>query len=730
MRDAFGAYHSDRDYAGKLELHDAISRFFALSETARWALDIHGLHYSDQSFSQRKQMCPHDGSDSPVRSPKIRIDEATEQTCVKAIRCLAVDMVQAANSGHPGAPMGCAAMAHALFGHVMNFNPANPQWWGRDRFVLSNGHACALLYSMLHLTGYKALTMDQLRQFRQLNSIPPGHPEAGMTPGVEVSTGPLGQGISNAVGLAIAQEMLAAQYSSELFDNYTFVICGDGCLQEGVSYEACALAGHLGLGRLIVLYDDNQITIDGATDLSFTEDVRKRFEAQNWEVLEVSDGNNDISGIVAAVHQAKLNREQPTIIKIRTTIGVDSSKAGSEKTHGSPLGPDEIKKLKSLYGFDPEQSFHVPESVYAFYRQHAVARGQAVEAEWSERLARFTAANPEKAKDLHARFAGTLPAGWESHLPKFDDKPKATRQFSGEVLAGVVKGLSGVVGGSADLTESTVTNKANLAAFSKKHRENRFLHFGVREHGMAAICNGLAAYGGFMPFCATFANFIGYAWGAARLSALSHHKVLYVATHDSIDLGEDGPTHQPIEILGLLRGTPNMQTIRPADGQETLGAYLAHFRESNKGPTTLVLSRGAVNPVPGSAADKVSQGAYVTSDFGSGAKRVILAGSGTEVQLLVDAKPKLEAAGVAVRIVSVPSMDIFAHQSEEYKKSVFPDNVKVLFVEASSALGADRFAHDLIAMSTFGASAPAKHLKQHFGFTVDNVVNRAQALAE
>jgi len=675
-------------------------------------------------------MSPHDGSMSPVRSPKIRIDAAAESVCVKSIRCLAADMVQAANSGHPGAPMGCAAIAHALFGHVMNFNPENPNWWGRDRFVLSNGHACALLYSMLHLTGYKAMTMDQLRAFRQLESITPGHPEAGVTPGVEVSTGPLGQGISNAVGLAIAQEMLGAQYGSYLFNNYTYVISGDGCLQEGVSYEACSLAGHLGLGRLIVLYDDNQITIDGSTDLSFTENVRKRFEAQNWEVLEVEDGNNDIASIVAAINQAKLNHEQPSLIKVRTTIGIDSSKQGSEKTHGSPLGAEEIKKIKEMYGFDPNESFHVPNEVYEFYRMHALARGKAIESEWNARLATFTSSHPEKATELSERFAGELPLNWESLLPKFDEKPKATRQYSGEILASVVKCIPALVGGSADLTESTVTNKANLAAFSKQSRGNRFLHFGVREHAMAAISNGLAAYGGFLPFCATFANFIGYAWGAARLSALSHHKVLYIATHDSIDLGEDGPTHQPIEILGLLRGTPNMQTIRPADGTETIGAYKAHLMESNHGPTTVVLSRGAVNPLTNSSAEGVMKGAYVLSDFENSdhGRRVILAGSGTEVQLLVEAKKVLNEQGIACRVVSVPSIDMFHKQSEEYKESVFPAGHRVLFVEASSCLGAERFAHGLVAMTGFGASAPAKALKQHFGFTVDNVVAKSEAL--
>ena len=673
-------------------------------------------------------MTIREGEASPSRSPKVRIDTQAENQCVRAIRCLAVDMVQAANSGHPGAPMGCAAIAHSIFGHVLNFNPKNPSWWGRDRFVLSNGHACALLYSMLHLTGYEALTMEELKRFRQLGSITPGHPEAGMTPGVELSTGPLGQGISSAVGLAIAQEMLSAEYSAELFNNYTYVLCGDGCLQEGVSYEACGLAGHLGLGRLIVLYDDNQITIDGSTDLSFTENVKLRFESQGWEVLEVADGNNDIATIVAVINQAKRNLDQPSLIRIRTTIGIDSSKQGSEKTHGSPLGPEEIKKLKSLYGFDPEKSFEVSQEVYEFYRIHSAARGAAFENEWNSKLAKFKVEQPEKASELIQRFSNDLPNGWESVLPKFDEKPKATRQYSGEVLASLVKAYVSIVGGSADLTESTVTNKANIPAFSKKMRGNRFIHFGVREHGMAAVANGLAAYGGMLPFCSTFANFIGYAWGAARLSALSHHKVLYIATHDSIDLGEDGPTHQPIEILGLLRSTPNMQTIRPADGTETAGAYIAHFRKENRGPSVLLLSRGAVNPLKGSSTDGVLKGAYTVSDFGRDSPRkVILAASGTEVGLAVEAKTKLEAehGDVCCRVVSFPSFDLFEKQTNDYKVSVFPEKVKVLFIEASSCLGAHKYANDVISMTSFGASAPAKDLKKHFGFTVENVVKRA-----
>ena len=685
-------------------------------------------------------MARNDGSNSPLRSPKTRIDEAGEAVCVKAIRCLAVDMVQAANSGHPGAPMGCAAIAHSLFGHIMNFNPENPSWWGRDRFVLSNGHACALLYSMLHLSGYRAVSLDELRRFRQLGSITPGHPEAGVTPGVEVSTGPLGQGLANGVGLAIAQEMLGAQYTPELFSNYTYVLCGDGCLQEGISYEACGLAGHLGLGRLIVLYDDNQITIDGSTELSFTEDVGKRFEAQGWEVLEVSDGTNDIGGIVSAINQAKLNLEQPTLIKIRTTIGFDSSKQGSEKTHGSPLGVEEIKRIKSMYGFDPDSSFSVPEEVYEFYRLHALARGKAAEAEWSAKLDLFKSENPAKASELIHRFEGGAAAGegnikdsYESLINEYVSKAsgtnKSTRQYSGEILAELVGRIPALVGGSADLTESTVSNKANLAAFSKVNRSNRYIHFGVREHAMAGICNGLSAYGGMLPFCATFANFIGYAWGAVRLSALSHHKVLYIATHDSIDLGEDGPTHQPIEILSLLRGTPNMQTIRPADVNETAGAYIVHLK--NKSPTTILLSRGNVlSPLPGSSSNLVAHGAYILQDFvekSEDEKKIVLAGSGTEVGLLVEARNKL-APFLNARVVSFPSFDLFDSQSREYKDSVFPKNVKVLFVEASSCTGAEKYADAIIGMHSFGASAPAKDLRFHFGFTVDNVCLHAKKL--
>jgi transketolase len=641
--------------------------------------------------------------------------------CVRTIRCLAADMVQAANSGHPGAPMGCAAMAHALFGYIMKYDPSDPSWWNRDRFVLSNGHACALLYSMLHLTGYE-VSLDDLKKFRQMNSITPGHPEAGMTPGVEVSTGPLGQGISNAVGLAIGQAMLAGQYGSDAFNNFTFVICGDGCLQEGVSYEACALAGHLGLGRLIVLYDDNEITIDGSTELSFTENVNMRFAAQNWEVIEVSDGTSDVHAIFAAVEKAKQNLAQPTLIKIRTTIGVDSSKAGSEKSHGSPLGPEEIKKIKTMYGFDPETSFHVPEDVREFYKSH-VKNAIDAKSGWKQNLE-----SENISAELTDRFSSVFStSALLAAIPAFDEKPKATRQYSGEVLASLVKAFPAIVGGSADLTESTVTNKANLAPFTKSTPENRFIHFGVREHAMAAVCNGLAAYGGFTPFCATFANFIGYCWGSVRLSALSHHKVLYIATHDSIDLGEDGPTHQPIEILPLLRGTPGIQAIRPADGNETRGAYLAHLRAENKGPSVLLLSRGAVPPLEGSCAEKVLSGAYILQDFaGQSVPRVIMAGSGTEVTLLVEARKLLATQGVDARVVSFPSWDLFDKQSCEYQKSVFPDSVPSIYVEAANCLGAEKYVRNgSIGMSTFGASAPAKDLKKHFGFTVENIVKKA-----
>jgi transketolase len=583
---------------------------------------------------------------------------------------------------------------------------------------------------MLHLTGYPKLTMDQLKKFRQVDSLTPGHPETGLTPGVEVTTGPLGQGLANAVGLAIAQTMLAATHGEDLFNNYTFVVCGDGCLQEGVTAEACALAGHLGLGRLIVLYDDNLITIDGATELSFTEDVDMRFRAQNWEVLSVADGDHDLKGIAARIAEAKQNKSQPTLIRVRTTIGFGSAKAGSEKTHGSPLGLEEVKRVKEKFGMNPDELFHVPEEVSRYYHSRA-NNGKATEERWNSKFAAYSASHPDKAEELTRRFKGELPKNARELIKKYTsaDKERATRQSSGEILAGLAAQLPEMIGGSADLTESTVTNKGELPAYTKSARGNKFIHFGVREHAMCAISNGLSAFGAFLPFASTFANFIGYCWGSMRLSALSHHRVLYVCTHDSIDLGEDGPTHQPIEVLSLLRSTPNIHTIRPADATECAGAYAA-FLFNNKGPTVLFLSRSAVPQLQGSCEDGVMKGAYILSEFGDkvSKSKIILSGSGTEVTLLEQAKKSLQETGVSVRIVSYPSWSLFETQSNEYKASVFPKGIPVLHVEAAHVLGWERFATKTVSMTSFGMSGPAKSVKAHFGFTVDNIVKQAMTI--
>ena len=665
-----------------------------------------------------------------IFSESDRLNEAIAVAAhaVGTIRCLTADMVQKANSGHPGAPMGCAPMAHALFGHVMRFNPQNPNWWNRDRFVLSNGHACALLYSMLSLCGYKDMDIEQLTKFRQLGSLTPGHPERGLTPGVELTTGPLGQGVSAAVGLALAQTHLAARFGKDLFNNFTFVICGDGCLQEGVSSEAASLAGHWGLGRLIVLYDDNRITIDGDTSLSFTEHVSARYAAYGWEVMEVMDGDHDVAAIIAAINSAKCNLGRPTLIKVRTTIGFGSDKQGTEKTHGAPLGTEDLRNVKIKFGFDPEQFFYVPERVATFYRARA-ERGKQTEDAWNLKFAEFAITNPGYALELQRRFKGELPSEFLTNLPKSFTGDKATRASSGEILASLMKTVPELIGGSADLMESTVSNKGNLAAYSQRNPENRILHFGVREHAMVAIGNGIHAYGGLLPFISTFCNFIGYCWGALRLSALSHHQLLFIATHDSIDLGEDGPTHQPIEMLSLLRSTPNVLDIRPCDGKETVGAYMA-FAGHKHGPTILVLNRSNLPQLVNSSAENTCKGAYILDDYGGPGAKVIIAASGSEVSLALSAKAELAKIDIAARVVSFPSWFLFEAQEEYYRETVFPQGVPVLLVEAARILGAEKYAHDTIQMKTFGDSAPAKTLKKKFGFTVENVINKVKNLLD
>jgi len=653
--------------------------------------------------------------------------------CINTVRVLAADVVQKANSGHPGAPMGCAPIAHALWSSVMNYDPSDPHWLNRDRFVLSNGHACALQYIMLHLTGYD-VPMEQLQRFRQLNSITPGHPEVHMTPGVEVSTGPLGQGISNAVGLAIAESHLGAVFNRDglnVVDHFTYVLCGDGCLQEGVSSEASSLAGHLGLGKLIVLYDDNSITIDGETSLSFSEDVLRRYEAYGWHVQVVEDGNTDLASLSAAIEAAKAETERPSLIKVRTTIGLGSAKEGTEAVHGAPLGAEDVAAVKAKLGLDPAQQFAVGDDVYAHYRA-AADRARAARAAWEGVLAQYRERFPEQAAELERRFRGELPAGWEGVLPRWGpgDKADATRNTSGIVLNALAKAMPELVGGSADLTPSNKTALKGEADFQRASRHGRYLRFGVREHGMSAVANGIAAHGGLRPYVATFLVFAGYALGAMRLSALSHFPVTYVLTHDSIALGEDGPTHQPVETLLTLRAIPNMTVVRPADGNEVSGAYALALSNS-RGPTAIALSRQNLPNLEGSSIEAVARGAYTVARRGpEGAPKLVLAASGSEVALALAAAEALAAEGVAVSVVSMPCWEAFDAQPREYQASVFPEGVPAVAVEAGSTRGWERYTHAAVGIDRFGTSAPGGVAYKEMGFTVENVVAKSRAVLD
>jgi len=653
----------------------------------------------------------------------------SDQKCIDTIRVLAADVVQKANSGHPGAPMGMAPIAHLLWSKYMKYSPSNPKWWNRDRFVLSNGHACALQYIMLHLSGYDEFTIDQLKKFRQVDSKTPGHPENHIVHGgIEVSTGPLGQGISNAVGLAIAEAHIAATFNKpefKLFDNFTYVLCGDGCLQEGVSSEASSLAGHLGLGKLIVFYDDNLITIDGHTDLAFTEDVLKRYEAYGWHVQAVADGNHDFQALATALENAQKVTDKPSIIKVRTAIGFGSAKQGTEHVHGSPLGPDDVANVKKKFGFDPTQSFIIPDDVKNVY-SGLKGKGKQREDEWLELFKKYSAQYPHEASELQRRFSGKLPDNWKSALPTYkpEDPAKGTRNFSQTVINNLAKVVPELVGGSADLNPSTLSYLNNSKDFQKNSHEGRNIRFGVREHGMAAICNGIAAYGGLIPFDATFFNFIGYALGAVRVGAISQFGVIHVMTHDSIGLGEDGPTHQPIESLMMLRAMPDMLVVRPADGNETSGAYAVAL-EHRHTPSVIVLTRQAVPNLKGTSIEGVYKGAYTIQDPEDGSKpQLILVATGSEVSLAVAAAKEMK--DVKVRVVSMPTWELFKSQSVEYQQSVFLDGVPVMAIEAGSVLGWREYAHACWGMKTFGASAPVKDLFMKFGFTTENIIVKAR----
>ena len=660
------------------------------------------------------------------------MDQNLQERAINTIRFLSADCVQEANSGHPGLPMGAAAMAYTVWTRHLRHNPHNPHWAGRDRFILSGGHGSMLLYSLLHLTGYD-LSLDELKNFRQWGSLTPGHPEYGHTPGVEVTTGPLGQGFATGVGMAIASTHLAAifnQPDQKIFDSYIYAIVTDGDMMEGVSSEAASLAGHLSLGRLIYLYDDNHITIDGSTALAFTEDRAMRFEAYGWHVQKVNNGN-DVDRIDKAIQAAKRD-PRPSIIMCRTIIGFGApNKQGTAKVHGEPLGEEELKLAKENLGWPVDKKFYIPEDVLDYYRQ-AVVDGQKAEDEWKERIETYQRAYPEKGTELKRRLSSKLPAGWETALEAFpidESKGMATRVSSGKVLNMLAKDVPELIGGSADLAPSNKTWIEGEPAFEAENPAGRNLHFGVREHAMGAALNGMALYGCVIPYGGTFLIFSDYMKPAIRIAAISKLSVIYVFTHDSIGLGEDGPTHQPIEQLAMLRAIPNLTVLRPSGANETLEAW--KFALTHKdGPIALVLTRQNL-PTLNKPNGGVERGAYVLADFGTRTPDLILMASGSEVSLIYQAGKDLAEEGMNIRVVSFPSWELFEKQDVSYQESVIPNSIrKRIAVEAGTGLGWERYASSIICMKSFGASAPAKILFEKYGFTVENVVGKAREVLE
>ncbi len=666
----------------------------------------------------------------------MRISEALEDRAINTIRFLAADAVQKANSGHPGLPMGAAAMAYVLWTRHLRFNPHNPNWPGRDRFVLSGGHGSALLYALLYLTGYD-LPLEQLESFRQWGSQTPGHPEYGLTPGVEVTTGPLGQGFTNGVGMAVAAAHLAAEFNRpgfEVINHYIYGIVTDGDLMEGVSSEAASLAGHLGLGKIIYLYDDNHISIDGSTDLAFTEDRTLRFEAYGWHVQRVADGN-DLAAVDAAIKRAKKD-PRPSLIACRTHIGYGlPTRQDTAKAHGEPPGQVELDGAKQNLGWPLEPKFFVPDDVLAFFRQ-AVKRGEKAETAWKTQLKAYAGEYAQLDIELERRLKGQLPANWDAELPVFTADPKgmATRAASGKVINALAPRLPELIGGSADLTPSNDTWIKDSPDFQKQTPLGRNFHFGVREHSMGASINGMAVHGGVIPYGGTFLVFSDYMRPAVRLSALSHYPSIWVYTHDSIGLGEDGPTHQPVEHLAALRAIPNLVVIRPADANEVTEAWRVAINR-RKGPTALILTRQAIPVLDRSIyapSTGLQRGAYVLADLGDASPELILMASGSEVYLIVDAGLRLASEGVNVRLVSFPSWELFEAQDEDYRNSVLLPGVKArLSVEAGVSQGWARWLGDAgvaISVDRFGASAPYKIIFENYGLTADNIITRASDL--
>ncbi|MGO8869975.1 MAG: transketolase [Acidimicrobiales bacterium] len=652
--------------------------------------------------------------------------DALEQLGIDVIRGLAMDAPRAADSGHPGTAMALAPLAHVLFTRVLRHDPSEPNWPDRDRFVLSNGHASILLYSMLYLTGY-GLTLDDLRNFRRWGSRTPGHPELNHTPGVEVTTGPLGQGVANGVGMGIAERWLRSRFSPDVCDHHTYVIAGDGCFEEGISHEAASLAGHLGLGRLVYVYDDNHITIDGPTELSYSDDVGDRFDAYGWSVEDIGEVANDVDALEAALLRAKAVEERPSLIILRSHIGYPSPHlTDTAKAHGDPFSEEEIRLTKDLLGLPPDESFWVPDDVLQFYRR-CIPRGQAMRAEWTARFAVWPGDKPrwEAAQDGHG-----MP-GWAAKLPEFspEDGPMATRKAVKACIDATSTEIPGLIPGSADLTGNTGMAMAGATAQSAEEPGGDLVHYGIREHGMGGVMTGMAAHRGVLPVGGTFFVFSDYMRGAVRVAALSDVHVVYSWTHDSVGLGQDGPTHQPIEQLAAVRAMPNLRVIRPADANETAVAWRIAVEAA--GPTALILSRQEL-PVLAETVDRaaagVPRGAYVLRDVVDGSPDVVLIGTGSEVHLCLASAELLGTTGVHARVVSFPSWELFALQPDEYRSSVLPAGVPRLSVEAASSFGWERYADATVCIDHFGASAPGEVALEEFGFTPEHVATRATTL--
>jgi transketolase len=660
-----------------------------------------------------------------------------DELCINTIRTLSVDAVQKANSGHPGLPLGAAPMAYVLWQRYLRHNPRDPNWPDRDRFVLSAGHGCALLYSLLHLTGYD-LSLDDLKNFRQWGSKTPGHPEWQDTPGVEATTGPLGQGTANAVGMAMAERWLAHRFNRPghtVVDHRTFCLVGDGDLMEGISSEAGSLAGHLGLSKLTYLYDDNHVSLDGPTTWSFTEDVLKRYEAYGWQVLRVENGNEDLEAIDEAIRTAVSQDERPTFIAVRTTIGYGSPhKAGTSAAHGSPLGAEEVALTKKALGWEWEDAFHVPEESLRHFRT-AVEKGISEQAKWERRFEAYAKEFPQEAELWRTQAKGALPAGWDSDLPKWKaGESLATRVASGKAINAIAKKVPWLLGGDADLSESTKTKIEGAADFDGRTGAGNNIHYGVREHAMAAIANGMSYHGGVRPFVATFFCFSDYMRPSIRLSAVSHLPTIFVWTHDSIGLGEDGPTHQAVEQLMSLRAMPHFTIIRPGDANETAEAWRATM-EHREGPVGLVLCRQNVPVLDRSGAKgDVSRGAYILAEASGAKPRLILIGTGSELQLAVGGREKLEADGIPTRVVSMPCWQLFDRQPAAYREEVLPHAVTArLSIEAGVTLGWQKYVGDRgasIGVDRFGASSPGDVVMKKLGFTVEHVVERAKGLVK